>query len=184
MTRTASPSTFSQGARAIWDRARMLIAFHRDPSRKMRSEPYLWPPKNGATGLRHDVRDQETFIDLRGVDRADDVQLKLRSNAIVARREAGRGWSGVEINDHQVRVLVDGIWIEIQHDGTVLRETADSTTFLEGDGSIIKTTEETDLFVSSDNAEITRRTQDRIDVVTVDGVLSKPRKAIAGPDGE
>ncbi|WP_141134399.1 hypothetical protein [Jannaschia aquimarina] len=159
----------------------MLIAFHRDPARKKRAKPYLWPPKNGAAALHHDVRDQEVFVDLRGVDRADDVQLKLRSHAIVARRDPGQGWSGVEINDHQVRVLVDDIWIEIHADGTVVRETADSKTFLEGDGSIIKTSEDADVMVSADSSEITRRTPDRIDAVTADGILSKPRQAIAGP---
>lgn len=159
----------------------MFIAFHRDPARQKRTEPYLWPPKDASAGLRAEVDDQETFVHLRGADRADDVQLKLRSNAIIARREPGRGWSGIEINGHSVRVLVGGVWVEIDPLGAVKREADDgaSTTFLEFDGSIIKLTEDAEVCVSADSAEITRRTAERLDVVTADGIMSKPRKTIA-----
>ena len=109
------------------------------------------------------------------------MQLKLRPNAIIARREPGRGWSGIEINDHSVRVLVGDVWIEIDPMGAVKREADDgaSTTFLEFDGSIIQLTEEAEVCVSGDGERITRRTAERLDVVTGDGIMSSPRKRIA-----
>ena len=166
--------------RSIWDRAQMFIAFHRDPARKKRAEPYLWPPKDATAGLRADACDQETFVHLRGAERADDVQLKLRASAIIARREPGQGWSGIEINDHRVRVLVGDVWIEIDAHGGVKRQAEDgaSTTFLEFDGSIIQMTEEAEVCVSADGGKITRRTAERLDVVTEDGILSSPRKRL------
>lgn len=181
MTKSDRPTTFSHTVRTVWDRAQMFIAFHRDPARNKRAEPYLWPPKDANAGLRADVDEQETFVHMRGIDRADDVQLKLRANAIIARREPGRGWSGIEINDHSVRVLVGDVWLEIDPLGTVKREADDgaSTTFLEFDGSIIQMTEEAEVCVSANGEEISRRTADRIDVVTSDGIMSKPRKRIA-----
>ena len=87
----------------------MFIAFHRDPSRKKRETPYLWPPKDASAGLRPEVEDQETFVHMRGAEKADDVQLKLRAHAIIARRDPSRGWSGIEIDDHSVRVLVGDV---------------------------------------------------------------------------
>ena len=55
--------------------------------------------------------------------------------------------------------------------GTVKREARDgaSTTFLEFDGSIIQLTEEAEVCVSADGEKISRRTADRLDVVTGDG---------------
>ncbi|MEM7645073.1 MAG: hypothetical protein AAF366_21555 [Pseudomonadota bacterium] len=177
MSQAPAPTAQPQ-IQSVWDRARMFIAFHRDPARKKRAEPYLWPPKDATAGLRADASDQETFVHLRGTDPADDVQLKLRPNAIIARREPGRGWSGIDINDSRVRVLVGEVWMEIGPDGTIKREAEDasSTTFLEGDGSIILLTEEAEVCVSPDGGTISRRTPDRLDVVTEDGIMSSPRK--------
>jgi hypothetical protein len=175
---TARPGPARAAVRTVWERAQMLIAFHRDPERRMRAAPFLWPPKGAAAGLTADPADREAFVHLRGSDPADDVQLKLRPNAIVARREPGRGWSGVEIDEHSVRVLVGEVWIEVGVDGTVRREAAQGahTTFLENDGSIVRLCENAEIFVSGDGARMTRRTDERIDVVTADGVLSAPRK--------
>jgi len=175
MTKAAKPR------RPIWERAQMFIAFHRDPTRRKRATPYLWPPKDASAGLRAETADQETFVHLRGPDRADDVQLKLRPSAIIARREPGRGWSGIKINDHSVRVLVGDVWVTIDPTGAVKREADDgaSTTFLEFDGSIIQLTEDAEVCVSGNGARITRRTAERLDVVTGDGIMSSPRKRIA-----
>ena len=171
--------------RPLGERAQMFIAFHRDPERKKRRVPYLWPPKDASAGLRAETADQETFVHLRGPDRADDVQIKLRPNAVIARREPGRGWSGIEITDRSVRVLVGDTWIEIDPMGTVRREASDgaSTTFLEWDGSIIQLTEEAEVCVSPEGGRISRRTEDRLDVITADGIMSAPRKRV-GSDGE
>lgn len=172
----AVATTVTRTARTIWDRAQLLIAFHRDTARKLRPEPYLWPPKDAKAGLRANADDQETFVHLRGQDRSDDVQLKLRADRIIARREKGKGWSGVEIDDCVVRVLVGDVWIEVAPDGTVTRRAEDSTTYLEGDGSIIKLSEDAEITVSTDGSTITRRTADRVEGLTPDGVVSKARR--------
>ena len=108
-------------------------------------------------------------------DRGDDVQIKLRSDKIIARRAPGKGWAGVEIGDNLVRVLVEDIWIEIGPDGTVVREAADGTTYLEGDGSVIKVSEDVEILVSHDGSSITRRTADRLERLTADGIMSRSR---------
>ncbi|MGY9039860.1 MAG: hypothetical protein ACKVLA_18820 [Rhodobacterales bacterium] len=169
-------STVRSRIRTVWDRAQLLIAFHRDPARKLRPEPFLWPPKDATAGLRSDADDQEAFVHLRGRDRSDDVQIKLRSDRIIARRDPGKGWSGVEIDDCMVRVLVGDVWIEVGPEGTVTRRADDSTTYLEGDGSIIKFSEDAEIMVSSDGSSITRRTADRIEGLTPDGVVSRGRR--------
>ena len=167
----------SSAIRAIWDRVQLLIAFHRDPARKVRPEPFLWPPNGATAGLRGDAEDQETFVHLRGVDRSDDVQLKLRPDKIIARREVGKGWSGVEIDDGCVRVLVGDIWVEVGPDGSVTRRADDSTTYLEGDGAIIRLSEDAEILVSRDGRSITRRTAERIEGLTADGVVSRTRRS-------
>ncbi len=75
-----------------------------------------------------------------------------------------------------VRVLVGDVWIEVGPDGTVTRRADDSTTYLEGDGSIIRFSEDAEIMVSSDGSSITRRTADRIEGLTPDGVVSKGRR--------
>lgn len=169
--------------RSIWDRAQLLIAFHRDPARKKRNEPYLWPPKGAVAGLRSDAADQETFVLMRGKDRADDVQLKLRSDRIIARRHVGteQTWTGVEITNQSVRVLVSDIWIRIDGDGMVTREDGDSTTYVEGDGAIVRLSDTSEIIVSPDGAEMIRQTSDRIDIFKPEGVLSKMKtQQVAG----
>lgn len=154
----------------------MLIAFHLDPKRQKRDVPYLWKPKNGDAGLNHDATEQETFIQLHGIDTENDVQLKLRPDAIIARRDGGIGWSGVMISDDTVQVIVGDMKLEIRPDGSVARHDNDgSSTFLEGDGSIIKLSAQAQITVSSDGGTMRRRTEDRIEAITPDGVVSKGR---------
>lgn len=175
---TYSPSVKGKTrVRQVWDRAQMLIAFHRDPNRKKRTEPYLWPPKGACAGLRADVTDQETFIRVRGTENADDVQIKLRPNAIIARRrDSSRGWQGVEITDHSVRVLVGDVWVEIDPLGTVKRWTNydATTTWLEFDGSIQRFTDDAEIYVSPDIDEVTRIKPERVDLLFPDHATSKP----------
>lgn len=171
-------TTVREGARTIWNNAHFLIAFHRDKAKQKREEPRLWFPSDGKAGLGADPLDREVFVHLRGKDRTDDVQLKLRSDRIIARRDKGKGWSGVEVDDAMVRVLVNDVWVEIGADGTVTRRAEDSTTYLEGDGSIIHVSDDTEVLVSGDGTSIMRRTPDRIEGLSPDGVVSKSRRQI------
>jgi hypothetical protein len=65
--------TARAAVRVVWERAQMLIAFHRDPERRTRSAPFLWPPKGADAGLAADPADREAFVHLRGSDPTDDV---------------------------------------------------------------------------------------------------------------
>lgn len=164
--------------RGLWDRARLVIAFHRERGEGRRRWPVIWQPRDATATLRPDPKDAEAFVQLRGADGPeDDVQLKLHRDKIIARRPAGAGWAGVQIDPHKVAVLVNGLWIEIAHDGAVTRHAADGTTFLEGDGSIIRFSDDDQVCVevSADNAEISRRGPDKLDVIRRDGVISRKR---------
>ncbi len=176
MTQQDLPST----ARRIWKSAQLLIAFKRDRDRSTRAVPRLWPPKGGIAYLRGRSPDQETFIDVKGHSDEDSVQLKLRSDRIIARRNSNAGWSGVELDDGQVRVLVGDVWIEIGDDGGVTRRTADSTTYLEGDGSFIRVSDDLEVTVDADGRQMTRRTSEQFDGIFPDGVISRKKN---GPSG-
>ena len=172
--RPPAPVAKARGAvRAVWTQARLLIAFHRDPQRRRRQVPFLWQPKGASAGLRADPEDQEAFVHLKGAAEEDDVQLKLRQDRIIARRAAGKGWSGIEVTEHGVRVLVGETWIEIGHDGGVTRRSGDVTTFLEGDGAILRLGPDVEVIVAADGSSVSRRTGEQIQVLSDDGVLSK-----------
>lgn len=173
MTGRARSDTEQAGVRSIWTQARLLIAFHRDPARRRRKVPFLWRPKDASAGLRADPTDQEAFLHVEGAEAGNDVQVKLRSDRIIARRDEGRGWAGIEISDHGVRVLVGETWIEVGHDGGVTRRAEDVTTYLEGDGAIYRLGPDAEIIVAADGSSVSRRTPEHIQALTEDGVLSR-----------
>ena len=168
------------GAR-VWKNAKLLLAYLRDPARKENPDGFLYTPKDASVGLRAASDTKEAFVHVRGAERADDVQIKLRADKIIARRAPGQGWQGVEIDPCGVRVLVGGVWVHVGPDGTVTREAEGSgtKTFVEGDGAVILLSEDAEVIVSPDGSDITRRTADRIEGLTPDGVVSRARR-IAG----
>ena len=174
------PPGTAEATRAVWRKAKLLIAFLRDKDRREHPEPFLYTPKDGSAGLRADPATAETFVHVQGTDRADDVQIKLRPDKIIARRVEGRGWQGVEIDDFTVRVLVGDTWILVRWDGSVTREAADTTTHVEFDGSILHMADEAEVHVSADGTDIIRRTPDRIEGLTPDGVVSRARRIEGG----
>lgn len=165
------------GAR-VWKTAKLLLAYLRDPARRENPDGFLYTPKDASVGLHEASDTKEAFVHVRGADPADDVQIKLRADKIIARRAPGQGWQGVEIDPCGVRVLVGGIWVHVGPDGTVKREAEGSgaRTFVEGDGSVIMLSEHAEVVVSADGADITRRTADRIEGLTPDGVVSRARR--------
>lgn len=161
--------------RQIWKSAELLIAFHKNKKRERRDSPFLWRPKEAFARLLSDTQEQEAFVLVKAEGDAEDIQIKLHPDKIVVRRDQPLGWSGLVIEDDFVRVIVDNTTIRISPDGTVKVERDAETTYLEGDGSIIKVSPDAEILVSSDGENISRRTADKIDAISADGIMSRAR---------
>ncbi|ABI93376.1 hypothetical protein [Roseobacter denitrificans] len=161
--------------RAVWKTAELMIAFHKNKKKERRDEPYLWRPKDAIARLLSKPEDQEAFIVLKGHEDAADVQIKLHPDKMIIRRDHVLGWSGIVIDDHSVKVLVDDDWIRIDHDGAVKIERDAETTYLEGDGSIIRTSPDAEIMISSDGQSMSRRTGEQLDAFTPEGFISRKR---------
>ena len=104
-----------------------------------------------------------------------DVQIKLRSDKIVLRRDYPDAWNGVLVSENSVSVAVAGITIWINHDGPITRESGTDTTWVEADGSVLKKTELVEARMSVDGVELKRRTPDNIAAISKDGVIATAR---------
>ena len=170
-------TTVASKTRRVWKSAQLCIGFHRDPEGKLRDEPHVWSPKNAKATIHTDPKEQETFLVVKGAknDRDQDIQIKLRPDMIVLRRDFKDAWEGVKIDAFAVSVKVGNLSIRINHDGSITREDGDSTTWIEADGSVLKKTEFVDATMSGDGVELTRRTPENIATITRGGVISKDR---------
>jgi hypothetical protein len=179
MTKATTPTTSESTIRRVWKSAQMYIAFHKDQKKRQRDEPKLWPPKNGSASIHGDPAEQEAIVVVKTAESEDtqDVQVKLHPNRIVVRRDEECRWQGVALDDHSVTVrMADGTIIEVRHDGSVKRRSADDETHVEADGSIFKWTEYAESHMTGDGIEMSRRTEDRIASITYDGVVDRARK--------
>lgn len=161
----------------VWKSAQLCIGFHRDPAGRKRATPHVWPPKNGKSTIHRDPADQETFVVVKsaGGDSDQDVQIKLRPDMIVLRRDASAAWEGVKVDKFAVSVKVGGVSIRVNPDGSITREDEGSTTWVEADGGVLKKTEFVEASMSGDGTELTRRTPDSVTAITPGGILSKNR---------
>ncbi|MCF6328731.1 MAG: hypothetical protein L3J02_02890 [Henriciella sp.] len=163
--------------RRVWKSAQLFVGFHRDPDGKRRDEPHVWSPKNAHASIHRDPSEQEVFLVVNGADgdRDQDIQIKLRPDMIVLRRDFKDAWQGVKIDAFGVSVKVGGVLIWVNHDGSITREDGDSTTWVEADGGVLKKTEFVEAAMSGDGMELTRRTPDNLTAITQGGLLSKER---------
>ena len=170
-------TTLAKSLHRVWKSAQLYIGFHRDPEGKKRSAPHVWPPKNGKATIHEDPTEQEAFMVLKSAtgDAAQDVQIKLRPDVIVLRRDYKDAWEGVVVDPFTVSVKVGDVSIRINHDGSITRDDGDSTTWVEADGGILKKTEFVDAAMSSDGTELSRRTSDNLAAITDRGLISKDR---------
>lgn len=179
MTKVTTPPAAESAIRRVWKSAQMYIAFHKDQKKRKREEPKLWPPKNGSASLHDDIAEQEAIVVVKTADPegSQDVQIKLHPNRIVVRRDADKWWQGVAVDDHSVTVrMADNTIIEIRHDGSIKRRSAEDETHVEADGSIFKWTPHAEAMMTGDGIEMSRRTDDRIAAITHDGVVDRARK--------
>ena len=170
-------NSITASAQRVWKSAQLYIGFHRDPKGKKRDKPHVWRPKNARATLHEDPSEQETFLVVKSADMAaeQDVQIKLRPDMIVLRRDALDAWQGIIVDEFAVSVKVGGLSIRINHDGSITREDGDSTTWVEADGGVLKKTDFVDASISADGTELTRRTPDNLTAITQQGLLSKDR---------
>ena len=165
--------------KSAWKSAQLRIAFHRNKDGRRRQDPRLWNPENGVAGVTDDPKVKEAFLDVRGHGDAGDVQIKLHPDMIILRRDPGAiGWSGIQVDHHEVRVLVGDVWMIVKADGSIKREVegvTDDESWLAADGSYIRLAPEMEIEVSGDGRKMSRRTAERIEVIDEDGVLSRPR---------
>lgn len=170
-------TTVVKSVRRVWKSAQLYIGFHRDPKGTKRETPHVWPPKDARASIHDDPAEQEAFMVLKSADgeAAHDVQIKLRPDMIVLRRDFPDAWQGVIVEKYTIAVKVAGVSIHINYDGSITREDGDSTTWVEADGGVLKKTEFVDASMSADGTELTRRTPDNLTAITPHGLLSKDR---------
>lgn len=163
--------------RRVWKSAQLYIGFHRDPEGQKRDTPHVWPPKNAHATIYGDPGEQEVFLVLKSADgdSDQDIQIKLRPDMIVLRRDFAEAWEGIKIDENTVAVKVGDVSIRINQDGSITREDGDSTTWVEADGGVLKKTEFVEASMSRDGAELTRRTADNLTAITERGMVSKDR---------
>ncbi len=163
--------------RRTWKSAQLFVGFYRDLDGRARDTPHVWPPKNGRATLYPDPKVQETFIVLKsaGTERDQDIQIKLRPDMIVLRRDLKEAWQGVQIDEGTITVTVGDVMIRVRHDGSVTREDGATATWVEADGSVLKKTAIVTAAMSADGIELKRRTPDNVAVIAQDGMLFKDR---------
>ncbi|WP_299154102.1 hypothetical protein [uncultured Tateyamaria sp.] len=108
-------TTLTKSLLRVWKSAQLYIGFHRDPDGRERKAPHVWPPKNGRATIHEDPDEQEAFVVLKSVDgdAAQDVQIKLRPDMIVLRRDAPDAWEGVIVEQYAISVKVGGVSIRM-----------------------------------------------------------------------
>lgn len=170
-------NVLSEGLNRTWRAAQMYIGFHKDQSGNQRDAAKLWPPRNGNASIHRDPAEQEAFVVVKASDQTEngDVQIKLRPDQIVIRRDPAQGWHGIKVDDHEVAVQVNGAWIRIKADGSVSHTHEGALTAIEADGSVIKVTDDVEAIMSGDGVELSRRTPSDFAAIRTDGVVSKAR---------
>jgi|SRR5210317_1891194 hypothetical protein len=161
----------------VWKSAQLCVGFHKDSSGRQRKAPLLWSPKDGKVSLYSNPSQQESFVILKSSagNSKEDVQIRLRPDVIDLSRGDQGAWTQVTVDEFAVSVEVAGIYIRIEHDGTIKREGASGITWLEADGGVLKQSETVEASISADGMELTRRTAGNLSVIAEQGVLSRQR---------
>lgn len=161
---------------STWKSVELMLAFHKDQKGMKRKKPVFWNPKNAFARLFADTKDQEAILHIKAQESdGSDVMVQFQANKVTIRRNHPLGWSGIEVTDYSVSVVVDNVLVTVYADGSVTKKEDAETTFLEADGTILKNTPWADIMVSGDGGNISRRTEDQLDAFTPDGFVSKKR---------
>lgn len=172
---TTTPAQLTKKVRRVWKSAQLYVGFHRDKQGKKRNTAKVWPPENGNATIHPNPAEQEAFVVLKSTDSSlsNDVQVKFRSDKIIARRDTEDGWQGVQIEPMAVIVqIADGTRIKVWYDGSVTRATSEDRTTIELDGSVFKRTEYARAYMSGDGTEMTTETATHNAMITEAGAQS------------
>ncbi|ATG38111.1 hypothetical protein PhaeoP23_03958 (plasmid) [Phaeobacter piscinae] len=170
-------SKIAEGLHRTWRAAQLYVGFHKDQSGKQREAAKLWPPRNGNATIHQDPTQQEAFVVVKASDQTEngDVQIKLRPDQIVLRRDPSLGWQGIKVDDYEVAIQVNDVWVRIKADGSISHDRDGNLTFIEADGAVLKVTEGVEAMMSGDGVELSRRTPSDFAAIRTDGVISKAR---------
>ena len=159
----------------VWRTVKLCIGYHRDRDGNRRSKPWIYQPKDAQVAIHPNPSTREAVVFVEGADgqRSNDVSIRLRPDRILLRREAKAGWEGVVVEQQNVVVLVNGIWIWINPDGSVLHEKDGDKTHIDADGSVVKTTDVAEALMSADGIELSRRTASAIAAIREDSVVAR-----------
>lgn len=178
MTKTNDSGSIGSAVQRVWKSAQLYIGFHKDQSGRKRDQAKVWPPKNASASIHSDPSEQETFLVVKSANKSasEDVQIKVRADKIVLRRDCEVCWQGVQVDAYSVMVrTADDVYIKIGHDGSVTRQTEADETTVDADGSVFKRTDYAEAHMSGDGVTVSRRTASNVSAITEDGVLSKSR---------
>ena len=167
----------------VWRTVRLCIGFHRDRDGKRRSKPWIYQPKDAQVAIHPNPSNREAVVLVESSKGrpSNDVSIRLRPDRILLRREAKAGWEGIVVEEQNVVVLVNGIWIWINSDGSISHEKDGDKTHVDADGTVLKTTEVAESLMSADGIELSRRTASAIAAIREDSVIAQ--FAVA-PNGE
>ena len=168
----------------VWRSAQLLVGFHRDRSGRKRDSVRVWQPTDGSASIDPDPGEREALMIVRRGDAEPprDLQVRLRPDRIMLRRDPGVGWDRIIVEETGVAVRAGDGWIVIRADGSISREQAGDLTFLESDGAVLKTAGSVEAMMSGDGVELTRRTPTTIAAISEDGILAAPRVRKDDPD--
>lgn len=167
----------------VWRTVRLCIGYHRDRDGKRRTKPWIYQPKDAQVAIHSDPSNREAVVLVESTEgqRSNDVSIRLRPDRILLRRGAKAGWEGIVVEEQNVVVLVNGIWIWINSDGSISHEKDGDKTHVDADGSVVKTTDVAEALMSADGIELSRRTGSAIAAIREDSVVA--RFAVT-PNGE
>ncbi len=176
MTRPTDPLT------RVWRSVKLCIGYHRDRDGNRRSKPWIFQPKDAQVAIHPDPSNREAVVVVEGADRqrSNDVSIRLRPDRILLRRKAGASWEGIVIEEQSVVVLVNGIWIWINSDGSISHEKDGDKTHIDADGTVVKTTDAAESLMSADGIELSRRTASAIAAIREDSVVARFAVAPSG----
>lgn len=171
-------SSITKAAKSVWRTAQLYIGFHRDKLGNKRNEAKVWAPKNGNATIYPDSDNQEVFLHLKSTEKdpAQDVQVKLRSDRVILRRDLDTAWNGIIVEESCVSVRIGDIWVRVNSDGSVTHDDGLSTTYVEAGGHVLKKTEFVEASISSDGEELVSKTPTTLSAIRKDGMISKKRK--------
>ena len=110
-----------QRPKSIWRNVHLLLCFYKDRKGKTRSGAKTWAPKDATAGIHRDPDQQElvAVIEPQKGSGEREVTIRFRQDEFAIRRDEGKAWSGVLIQDDQIHVRVNGRDIAIDAQGQV-----------------------------------------------------------------